>query len=287
MKNQKKVLALVLAFCMLVGMTPTAFAAEPSGAAESATETAEGTESTDEQATEAAEVPESTDEQAAEAVEAPESAAESATEAAKVPESTDEQATETSEVLDGTDGQIIEAVEVPGVNRLEGNDTDNQGRKAATEPLYDDDEMVTVMVQVDAPALMDYYNSSAAPISADGSAGSAVAAFISDMVASGVSEELKEEHQTPVLDAIASLDATPYATISANETAAPSLNVVGQWTTLVNAFAVRVPYGQLEAIRQINGVKTAYVQQTYEVPETGSGGGGQPKDRCGLGWLQL
>ena len=39
-----------------------------------------------------------------------------------------------------------------------------------------------------------------------------------------------------------------------------------QFTLLTNAAAVTVPYGELAEIRKMEGVKSAYVMPTFEVP---------------------
>lgn len=46
---------------------------------------------------------------------------------------------------------------------------------------------------------------------------------------------------------------------------------VGQWTNLVNAMAVEVPYGRLADIQAMDGVQSAYVQHVYDRPIEQSG----------------
>ena len=43
--------------------------------------------------------------------------------------------------------------------------------------------------------------------------------------------------------------------------------MLDRWSTLLNAAAIRVPYGMLDEIRQMNGVKRAYVEHVYDYPE--------------------
>ncbi len=45
------------------------------------------------------------------------------------------------------------------------------------------------------------------------------------------------------------------------------VEVVSRWTNLLNAMAIQIPYGQLETIRSMDGVKRAYVEHVYERPE--------------------
>ena len=44
------------------------------------------------------------------------------------------------------------------------------------------------------------------------------------------------------------------------------VKVAAQWTSLVNAMAVEIPYGQLEAVQAMDGVKRAYVEHVYDRP---------------------
>lgn len=50
------------------------------------------------------------------------------------------------------------------------------------------------------------------------------------------------------------------------------VKLVSQWTNLVNAVAVEVPYGRLAEIQAMDGVESAYVQHVYDRPieETGT-----------------
>lgn len=44
------------------------------------------------------------------------------------------------------------------------------------------------------------------------------------------------------------------------------VKLVSQWTNLVNAVAVEVPYGRLAEIQAMDGVESAYVQHVYDRP---------------------
>ncbi len=46
-----------------------------------------------------------------------------------------------------------------------------------------------------------------------------------------------------------------------------TVEVVNNWTTIVNAISIRVPYGMLDKIRDLDGVKRAYVEHVYDRPE--------------------
>ncbi|MGN1187260.1 MAG: S8 family serine peptidase, partial [Lachnospiraceae bacterium] len=45
------------------------------------------------------------------------------------------------------------------------------------------------------------------------------------------------------------------------------VEVINQWSIVTNAFAIRIPYGKLDAIKKLDGVKRAYVQHVYSLPE--------------------
>ena len=46
-----------------------------------------------------------------------------------------------------------------------------------------------------------------------------------------------------------------------------TVEVINNWTTIVNAISIRVPYGMLDKIRDLDGVKRAYVEHVYDRPE--------------------
>lgn len=46
-----------------------------------------------------------------------------------------------------------------------------------------------------------------------------------------------------------------------------NFEVTAQWTNVTNAVAVRVPYGSLEDIQNLDGVKRAYVEHVYDRPD--------------------
>lgn len=45
------------------------------------------------------------------------------------------------------------------------------------------------------------------------------------------------------------------------------VEIVAQWTGLVNALAVKIPYGRLAEVKELPGVADAYVEVTYDRPE--------------------
>ena len=138
--------------------------------------------------------------------------------------------------------------------------TGSSVREAAR--TYADEEIVTVIVQLEEPAVLDYYGAQTYSLGGEElSAGQAVSKFLTSDDAQALSAELLAG-QEDVLAQIGGLQPAVFA-----RRAAASLEVVAQWTGLINGMAVKVPYGQLEAIRALPGVKRAYVEPTYERPE--------------------
>ena len=132
----------------------------------------------------------------------------------------------------------LNATELPGNSRLEIG--------AQDEDRYDADDIVTAIVLMEAPAVMDYFGDDPG----DQSAGEAVSDFLASETAQALAQELLDAQQD-VIDA-ASADG--------------EIQVIAQWTGLVNGMAVTVPFGRLETIRQLPGVQSAYVQRIYDAP---------------------
>ncbi|MGN0985813.1 MAG: S8 family serine peptidase, partial [Candidatus Enterenecus sp.] len=159
-------------------------------------------------------------------------------------------------------GTLVTAQEVPGSSRL--NEITPSGTDRAVEPLYADDEMVTVIVQLEEAAVMDYYGASTYSLDNSLSAGEAVSAFLNSADAQALSHELLSGQQT-VLNKINRLGSAQLSSFSVGTSS--GVEVVAQWTTLINAMAIRVPYGKLDEIKALDGVKRAYVERTFDRPE--------------------
>lgn len=163
-------------------------------------------------------------------------------------------------------GRQVQAQEVDAPSRVESNSTQDETRQ-----IYDEDEVVTIMVEREAPAVMDYYQVSSYANLDDGtSAGQAVSEFLATEDAQQTEAQLLEEQQSTI-DQVAALAEVPAVVAMSDEEDAPAGTVVGQWATLVNAVAIRVPYGKLNDIRNLDGVKRAYVEHVYDRPEELSG----------------
>lgn len=117
---------------------------------------------------------------------------------------------------------------------------------------YDPDEIVSVIVQLDAPALMD--EECQTMLLSDGDA-------IADVDAETLSmaQEAVEEIQQEVKEQISQV---------ADEA---SFENSENFTLLINAFTVEVPYSEVSQIRSLDGVKDVFINGSFSIPETTSG----------------
>jgi hypothetical protein len=142
------------------------------------------------------------------------------------------------------------------VQEVDSPDT-SQTIKAAPKPVlqqdtYGENEQVAVIVELlDDPVLEDY-----TPENSGKSAGEEVSEYLAGNEAKKQSEKLLKK-QDKVIAQIESL-------VKAGN---QKSKVIVQWTSLTNAFTIRLPYKYLEQIREIEGVKRAYVSHEYERPE--------------------
>ncbi len=165
-----------------------------------------------------------------------------------------------AETDESNQNRTVSATELPGQTRLSaGADREDPSLSA-----YADTDMVTVIVELNAPSLMDGY--SASTFSAEESAGAALSDYLTSASAQAASEALVEQQN----EVLAQLD-DGVATYSADNTQVP-VQVLSQWTSLVNGMAIRIPYGRLAEIQSLPEVKNAYVAHTYEAPAPAIGG---------------
>lgn len=157
----------------------------------------------------------------------------------------------------------VQAQEVEGPSRVEAN-----ANLEETRPQYAQDEVVTIMVELEAPAVMDYFQTSAyASLDGETSAGQAVSEYLASADAQQATQQLLDDQQS-VIDQVTQVAAQqPAAASEEDNSGQPVGTIVGQWATLVNAMAVRAPYGALDEIRDLDGVKRAYVELVYDRPE--------------------
>lgn len=171
-------------------------------------------------------------------------------------------------VLAQSEIKQLAAVEIPGASRLE--------KPQESEPKYAQDELVTVIVTMEEPAVLDYYGIHT--YDADTSAGEAVSDFLTSEDARDLSEILLEDQNDVMEKFISGLNRTRSASNHA-----PKL--LAQWTDVFNGFAVELPYGQLDALKKTPGVKNAQIQKVFSAPEepkVDAGNGGYSYDMVGL-----
>lgn len=121
------------------------------------------------------------------------------------------------------------------------------------ESLYQDDEEVTVIVELEDQSLLERFDNGISTYEANYSLNDAKLYLDSDE-AQRTSEEMIQA-QNEVASNIESM----------NKTRLASNDVLYHYTTVMNGFSMKVKYGQLEDIKEMLGVKTAYVARTYEL----------------------
>lgn len=167
----------------------------------------------------------------------------------------------------------LTATEVPGLSRLETSEYNGD----PTED-YADDETVDVIIVMEDPAVLDHFSQQEG---GDGqTSGEAVSEYLASEEAAALTEHLLQA-QNVVIQQIMSA-----------ERIGETPRILSQWTGIANGMAVRVPYGLLAAIRQMPGVKGAYISNTFTAPqselETVVGTAGYSYSMVGVGaaWAQ-
>ena len=142
----------------------------------------------------------------------------------------------------------LTATEIPGLSRLEGTDYN-----ADPTEEYADDETVAVIIVMEDPAVLDHFQQHN---NEDGlTSGELVADYLASEEAAAMTAKLLHA-QNVVIDLILSAD---------HPGEAP--RILSQWTSIANGMAVQVPFGLLKTIRQMPGVKGAYVSNTFSAPQ--------------------
>jgi lactocepin len=119
--------------------------------------------------------------------------------------------------------------------------------------LYQDDEEVTVIVEMDENSLLDRYDNGFSTYQAR-NYDTDVKSYL-DSDEAQLSRDEMIQTQNKVADSIRSI----------NKARSLSNDVLYHYTTIMNGFAMKVQYGQLDDIKKMPGVKTAYVARTYEL----------------------
>ncbi|MEY8516437.1 Ig-like domain-containing protein [Lachnospiraceae bacterium 29-84] len=168
------------------------------------------------------------------------------------------------EAVEAGEGESLDAVEVEEESRL--GKLEAKEDRPQVEPLYQDDEIVTVIVEMDDAALMDYYGTST--YAAEGGEGATAGEAVSEFLTSEEAQEASEELLSGQDEVISQINGIAGQTEGRAARAADSgVEVVAQWTAAANAMAVKIPYGKLDEVKALKNVKRAYVQHVYERPE--------------------
>ncbi len=141
---------------------------------------------------------------------------------------------------------IVTATELPGNSRLE----DVKLPQKENHRLYAEDEMVTVIVEfTDEPILGGFV------AKGTGSVGSQISEYL---VSSAPRAEAMVHSQNQTV-------------LAMGKAVGAELTVLNRWTNVVNAVSLRVPYGQLESLRTVAGVKSVQVERVFDRPVTTKG----------------
>ena len=159
-------------------------------------------------------------------------------------------------------GVKVQATEVKDApSRLK---TDSVLLQQGTASLYQQDQQVNVIVEFEEAPVMSYYDSAVYAVGG-ATPGEAVASFLATEDAKSLEAELKETQRSylgQIAEAIAQVNGAGPMKVNAD-----AVKVLGQWSTLTNAMAIEAPYGAIEAIKALDGVKNAYVEHVFDAPE--------------------
>ena len=164
------------------------------------------------------------------------------------------------------DNTMLTAVELEGtslLDELEGNINEVKG-----QALYGDDEFVTAIVELEEAPVMDYYDSSSYfSLDEENSAGESVSKFLASDDIKEVSEELLDNQKNIISEITTLVNENANEGVNVASISEETVEVINNWTTIVNAISIRVPYRMLDKIRALDGVKRAYVEHVYDRPE--------------------
>ena len=154
---------------------------------------------------------------------------------------------------------MLTAVEIEGTSLLD--ELEGNLNEVKEQALYGDDEFVTAIVELEGAPVMDYYNSSSYfSLDEENSAGESVSKFLASDDVKEVSEELLDNQENIISEITTLVNEDVNEGVNAASISEETDEVVNNWTTIVNAISIRVPYGMLDKIRDLDGVKRAYVE---------------------------
>lgn len=121
------------------------------------------------------------------------------------------------------------------------------------DSLYQEDENVTIIVELEDHSLLDRYGNGSSTYQTRSYYADAKSYLDSDEAQLTSKEMIQTQNQVA-----GSIKSMVKIRTSASE-------VLYHYTTVMNGFAINVKYGQLDDIKKMPGVKTAYVARTYEL----------------------
>ncbi len=146
-----------------------------------------------------------------------------------------------------TEAAVVTAQEITTGSRLDAVDLPERENLK----LYEDEEMVSVIVELEEEPLLGGFEAAQNGLSA----GQQVSAYL--------------QSAAPQADALKSRQDALVERMG--QAIGGSVSVTDRFTNIVNAVTVSIPYGKLEEIRAMEGVKNAYVEHVYDRPVTTSG----------------
>lgn len=154
----------------------------------------------------------------------------------------------------------ITATEVENISRLE----ELEPNQSVVDSIYGENEFVTAIIELEEAPVMDYYTgSSYFSNSEDNSPGESVADFLASEDVKEAADEILQSQE----NIISNIETLFNENNKVEARSAETFQVIEKWSTIVNAVSIRIPYGMLKQIRGIDGVKSAYVEHTYDLPE--------------------
>lgn len=158
------------------------------------------------------------------------------------------------------DSSKIIATEVEDISRLD----ELELNQSVIDSIYGDNEFVTAIIELEEAPVMDYYEgSSYFSNNATDSAGESVAEFLASEDVKEATNEILENQE----DIISNIETLVNENKEIETKSVETFEVIEKWSTIVNAISIRVPYGMLKQIRSLDGVKSAYVEHTYDLPD--------------------
>ncbi len=147
----------------------------------------------------------------------------------------------------GDSSRVVQATSVKGESLLEHVLFGSEKDQLKAVEAYAPNDLVTVIVELEQKPLLEHYILSKTTLSVgEYEASAAGQTLVSNMLSS----------QQKVIDKLAQAQITD------------GDSVVCQYTTVLNGFAIRVPYGKLATVCNLTGVKTAFIATVHQQIET-------------------